>query len=125
MHCTPRSAESLRAWLGAGLALGFGFCSKYTSILLPVGVLIAFASHRALWPRFAEWGPYAACAIAAALFVPVLIWNDQHDWISFTYQIEHGLGSSPESFLRSAWRHEGDLFGGQAALTTPILFVLM
>jgi 4-amino-4-deoxy-L-arabinose transferase-like glycosyltransferase len=125
IQTVPRSRESLRAWVGAGIALGFAFASKYTSIFLPVGVLIAFVSHRALRPRFAEWGPYAACVIATVIFLPVLIWNDQHHWISFTYQIEHGLGSNAGSLLRSAWRHEGDLLGGQAGLATPILFVLI
>ncbi len=124
-----RSRESLRAWCIAGVALGLAFWSKYTSILLPVGVLIAFASHRSLWPRFAEWGPYAACAIATVIFLPVLIWNAQHHWISFAYQIEHGLGSSAgasfKSILLAAWRHEGDLLAGQAGLATPILFVLI
>src|SRR5205814_1359383 len=95
LQAERRSGESLRAWCWAGVALGFAFWSKYTSILLPVGVLIAFISHRALWPRFAEWGPYAACLIANAIFLPVLVWNAQHHWISFTYQIQHGLGSSP------------------------------
>lgn len=124
-----RSSESLRAWCWAGVALGLAFWSKYTSILLPVGVLIAFVSHRSLWPRFTEWGPYAACVIATVIFMPVLIWNARHDWVSFTYQIEHGLGSSSGSSLGSmllaAWRHEGDLLGGQAGLATPILFMLI
>ena len=123
---SPRgSRDSLRAWSWAGVALGFAFWSKYTSILLPAGVLVAFLSHRSLWPRFAEWGPYAACVIATLIFAPVLIWNARHNWISFTYQIEHGLGTSPGSPFWSAWRHEGDLLGGQAGLATPILFVLI
>jgi hypothetical protein len=123
LQATPGSPASFRAWCWAGVALGFAFWSKYTSILLPVGVLIAFVSHRSLWPRFAEWGPYAACLIATVVFLPVLMWNARHDWISFAYQIEHGLGEPMT--LRSAWRHEGDLLGGQAGLATPILFVMI
>src|SRR5207237_5387759 len=53
-----------------------------------------------------------------------------HHMISFTYQLEHGLGGSPAtmsfgSMLLAAWRHEGDLLGGQAGLATPILFALI
>lgn len=118
-----RSQESFRSWCWAGVALGVAFWSKYTSIFLPVGALIAFASHRRLWPRFLEPGPYAAAAIATLIFSPVLMWNARHDWISFVYQLEHGLGA-PITFL-GAWRHEGDLLGGQAGLATPILFVLI
>lgn len=123
MQSERRSPESFKAWCLAGVALGFAFWSKYTSILLPVAVLIAFVSHRQLRPRFAEMGPYAACAIATLIFSPVLIWNSRHDWISFVYQIEHGLGSAIT--LSGAWRHEGDLLGGQLGLATPILFVLI
>lgn len=118
-----RSRESFRAWCLAGVMLGFAFWSKYTSILLPIGVLVAFVSHRALWPRFAEWGPYAAVAIATLIFLPVLMWNARHDWISMRYQLEHGLGAA--TTLRGAWRNEGDLLGGQAGLATPILFVMI
>ncbi|HEY6219232.1 MAG TPA: glycosyltransferase family 39 protein [Gemmatimonadaceae bacterium] len=121
----PRSSESLIAWCAAGVALGCAFSSKYTSIFLPVATLICVASHRSLRSRFTEWGPYAACVIATLVFVPVLVWNSQHQWISFSYQIEHGLGNAPGSFLRTAWRNEGDLIGGQAGLATPILFVLI
>jgi undecaprenyl-diphosphatase len=118
-----RSAESLKNWSWAGVMLGLAFCSKYTSILIPVGVLVAIASHRQLWKRFTEPGPYVACVIATLVFLPVLMWNARHDWISFLYQIEHGLGESIT--LRGAWRHEGDLLGGQAGLATPILFVMI
>jgi 4-amino-4-deoxy-L-arabinose transferase-like glycosyltransferase len=117
------SRASLFAWCLGGVALGLAFWSKYTSILLPMGVLVALVSHRQLWPRFREWGPYAACVIATLIFLPVLMWNARHDWISMAYQIEHGLGEAIT--LRRAWRHEGDLLGGQAGLATPILFVMM
>lgn len=117
------STDSLKSWTWAGVMLGLAFCSKYTSILLPIGVLVAFLSHRQLWPRFAEWGPYVACVVAALIFLPVLMWNSRHGWISFVYQIEHGLGEAIT--LRGAWRYEGDLLGGQAGLATPILFVMI
>src|SRR5207249_3926922 len=51
--------------------------------------------------------------------------NARHDWISFVYQVRHGLSSTQGSALRAAWRHEGDFFGGQAALASPILFIML
>jgi 4-amino-4-deoxy-L-arabinose transferase-like glycosyltransferase len=123
LQAERRTTESLKAWSWAGLMLGLAFWSKYTSILLPVGVLLAVLSHRQLWPRLAEWGPYVACVIATLVFLPVLMWNARHDWISFAYQLEHGLGEPIT--LVGAWRREGDLLGGQAGLATPILFVMI
>jgi hypothetical protein len=36
--------------------------------------------------------PYVAAAIALALFLPVLIWNARHGWISFRFQMGRGGG---------------------------------
>lgn len=132
LYCVVRVLESpvggaaaLRWWIAAGLALGVAFLSKYTAVLLPAGVVLAIASRRSLRARLREPGPYAACALAALLFLPVVVWNARHDWISFAFQLKHGLAAPEGSLLVAAWKHEGDLFGGQAGLVSPILFVLM
>ena len=72
-----------------------------------------------------EPGPYVACVLATLIFIPVLIWNARHEWISFLFQLRHGLGAPQESALKAAWRHEGDLLGGQAGLASPIVFVML
>jgi 4-amino-4-deoxy-L-arabinose transferase-like glycosyltransferase len=119
------SRDSLRWWAATGFALGLAFTSKYTSIFLPIAVLIAVMVRGDLRVRLREAGPYVACVIAAAVFLPVLLWNAKHDWISFLFQIHHGLSAPKGSALLAAWKHEGDFFGGQAALASPILFVMM
>ena len=119
------SRVSLRWWCLAGLGLGVAFTSKYTSIFLPVAVVAAVVFRRELRPRLAELGPWAACAIATLVLLPVLMWNAQHKWISFLFQIKHGLGKPEGSALRAAWRHEGDFWGGQAGLASPILFIML
>lgn len=116
-----RSRDSLRWWAAAGVALGLAFTSKYTSILLPVGVVLAVVAVRTLRPRLREPGPYVACILATLVFAPVLLWNAEHEWRSFTYQIEHGLGRLRGSPLQ----REGELIGAQAGLATPVLFILM
>jgi 4-amino-4-deoxy-L-arabinose transferase-like glycosyltransferase len=119
------SHESLRWWMLTGLALGVAFTSKYTSIFLPVAVVVAVLLRGDLRARLRESGPYVACVIAALVFLPVLIWNARHDWISFVFQVRHGLSAPQGSLLVAAWKHEGDFFGGQAALASPILFIMM
>src|SRR5262249_13112636 len=105
--------------------LGLAFTSKYTSIFLPLAVLAAVLVHPDLRARLREPGPYVACVVATLVFTPVLVWNSQHDWISFRHQIQHGLDAPGGSALRRAWRNEGDFFGGQAALASPILFIML
>ncbi len=117
----PGSRPSFGWWVAAGLALGLAFSSKYTSILLPVGVTIAVATRRGLRARLREAGPYAACLAAIVVFAPVLIWNAHHQWISFTFQLRHGLGGPKGSPLT----RELNLMGGQAGLATPIVLVML
>lgn len=114
------SRAALGWWCAAGVALGVAFCSKYTAVLVPAGVFAALLSRRTLRRRLAEPGPYAAAAIALLLFAPVVAWNAAHDWVSFAFQLRHGLGA-PRG---SATRRELDLLGGQVGLASPIVAVL-
>lgn len=116
-----RSRESLAWWCVAGVALGLSFGSKYTSILVPLGVLAAVILRRELRPRLSEPGPYVACIVATIVFLPVLVWNANHHWVSFAFQLQHGLGAPKGSVLG----RELGLVGGQAGLASPILFVLL
>jgi hypothetical protein len=72
-----------------------------------------------------EPGPYVACVVATIVFLPVLLWNREHGWISFVFQLRHGLAKPEGSALVAAWKHEGDFWGGQAGLASPILFIMM
>jgi 4-amino-4-deoxy-L-arabinose transferase-like glycosyltransferase len=115
-----RSRASFLWWCAAGVALGLAFASKYTSILLPIGLTLAVVLRPSLRARLREPGPYVACLLATLVFLPVLHWNAAHDWISFRFQLQHGLGTPKGSALK----RELDLFGGQLGLVSPILFVL-
>jgi 4-amino-4-deoxy-L-arabinose transferase-like glycosyltransferase len=121
LQSPPRSRASLRWWSLAGIALGLAFASKYTSILLPVSIVVAVIVRPSLRARLREPGPYVACLLATLVFLPVLYWNATHEWISFRFQIQHGLGAPRGSPLQ----RELDLVGGQLALVSPILFALL
>jgi 4-amino-4-deoxy-L-arabinose transferase-like glycosyltransferase len=121
LQASPRSTASLGWWSVAGVCVGLAFASKYTSILLPLSVLAAVLVRPSLRARLREPGPYVACLLATIVFAPVLHWNATHDWISFRFQLEHGLGTPKGSALM----RELDLVGGQLGLVTPVLFVLI
>jgi 4-amino-4-deoxy-L-arabinose transferase-like glycosyltransferase len=121
LHAPPRSRASLGWWSTAGVCVGLAFASKYTSIFLPLSVAAAVFLRPSLRARLREPGPYVACVLATLVFVPVLHWNATHDWISFRFQLEHGLGKPKGSALM----RELDLVGGQLGLVTPILFALI
>jgi 4-amino-4-deoxy-L-arabinose transferase-like glycosyltransferase len=117
-----RSRTSLAWWTLAGAAAGVAMASKYTAILVPAAVFAALAIRDTLRPRLAEPGPYLACAAAALVFLPVLIWNASHEWVSFAFQLRHGLGNRARG---TPIGRELELIGGQAALVSPILFALL
>lgn len=116
-----RSRASLGWWCAAGVTLGIAFCSKYTSVLIPAGVFIALLSRRDLRARLSEPGPYAATVIALLILAPTLIWNASHGWISFAFQLHHGLGQTHGSIIG----RELALVGGQLGLISPIIAVMV
>lgn len=85
-------ARASAQWLLLGLLLGLAGLSKYTAIFaaLPVLACMLAAHGLALLRRL---GPWLALGLALVLVLPVFIWNAQHDWISFAYQLKHGKGS--------------------------------
>ncbi|MDQ3950811.1 MAG: glycosyltransferase family 39 protein, partial [Gemmatimonadota bacterium] len=117
-----RSRASLAWWVVAGAAAGAAMASKYTGILVPVGVFGALVARPGLRPRLAEPGPYIACAVAALVVVPVLAWNAGHDWMSLGFQLRHGLAGRARGTLIG---RELEMIGGQAGLVSPILFALL
>ena len=108
-------------WLVAGVSIGLAMASKYTSVLLPAALVAAFVSHPRLQNEFGKPGPYLAVAVASAVLLPVLWWNATHDWVSFKFQLGHGLGE-PKGGALGAVNREVELIGGQIGLVSPILF---
>ena len=80
------SSEQWRWWIGVGICTGLALLSKYSAVLgiAGAGLYLLTQPGDRRWLLRAE--PYAAALIALALFSPVLIWNAQHDWVSFAFQ---------------------------------------
>lgn len=117
----PRERAAVGWWALGGAGLGLALLSKYTAILLAGGVLIAVLTHRELRRHLAHPGPYVGAAVAAALTIPVLVWNSRHRWVSFAFQLGHGLNADSGSPLRRELTYVGTL----ALLASPILFALL
>lgn len=119
-----------RLWLLFGLFTGLGLLSKYTTVLLPAGVCLAFLFSRRGVPEFRRPWIYASGVLALAVFSPVIWWNSHHHWASFQFQLHHGTGAdqATPNAMTAASRVAlllKDLclyVGGQAVLWTPVLF---
>jgi 4-amino-4-deoxy-L-arabinose transferase-like glycosyltransferase len=117
----PGAWTDLAWWMVAGVGLGLAMASKYTAVLIPAGLAVACAVSSSLRSLYRRPGPYVACVVAAIVFLPVARWNATHDWVSFRFQLHHGLGAGSGS----AVERELALIGGQAGLVSPVLFVLV
>lgn len=118
-----RSWGSFGWWTLAGIALGGAFVAKYTAVLLPMGLVIACLIHPALRRRFTEPGPWWASCLALSLFAPVVVWNAFNDWVSFRFQLGHGLGSGPAR--GTPLSRIAEMLGGQIGLASPIVCALL
>lgn len=105
-------------WLIAGAAGGFALLSKYTTLFLGIGVFVWLicAKDQRYWLR--SFWPYLGATIALVMFSPVLMWNAEHEWISFERQFSRiSQGELTLRFL-------GEFLGAQIVLATPFIFTL-
>ncbi|APW44988.1 hypothetical protein RS694_18740 [Rhodoferax saidenbachensis] len=80
-------------WLLLGLLLGLAGLSKYTAIFAALAVAACLLGAHGVRLLRNPW-PWVAVGVALLLVLPVLVWNAQNQWISFTYQAQHGAGST-------------------------------
>jgi 4-amino-4-deoxy-L-arabinose transferase-like glycosyltransferase len=106
-------------WLAVGVFAGATLLSKYTGLLLGVGILLWLLLDPAMRVWFRRWQLWAAGALALAVFAPVIAWNAAHGWASFAKQ-----GGRAGAGGGDALRFLGELVGGQLGLATPIIFAL-
>jgi hypothetical protein len=106
----------VRWWLAAGAFAGLALLSKFTIVMLAPAVFafMLIPAWRGRWLKSPY--PWAACALALAIFSPVLIWNAEHDWASFRFQSVRAVATH-ELSLRTV----GDFVGLQFFLVGPIL----
>jgi 4-amino-4-deoxy-L-arabinose transferase-like glycosyltransferase len=115
------------AWPLCGAVLGLGMLAKYTMILwLPSAALFLWTTpgyRRLLWSR----GFCLMLAVAALCCLPILIWNAQHDWVTFRHVfglsgLHDATGQRDEP--RIHWLGPLNYLGGQCALLLIYWFVI-
>ena len=105
-------------WLGVGVAVGCALLSKYTALLFGPAIVIWLV----IVPRMRRWllspWPYLGGLVAFAVFAPVILWNADHDWVSFIKQ----FGRARVDGFYAGYILE--LIPTQVAFATPFVFVL-
>lgn len=105
-----------RDYLGLGISLGLGFCSKYVIVLF-VPVMLAYILVEKKWRALDYKKVLGTIAMGFIFSLPVLIWNYQNDFVSFRFQLSHGLESEAYEF-RWTWNY----ILAQILLLFPLVF---
>lgn len=106
-------------WLAVGVFAGAALASKYTALLLGLGILLWLLWEPTARRWFAHWQLWAGGAVALLAFAPVIAWNAAHGWVSFAKQ-----GGRTGASEGRALQYLGELVAGQAGLATPLVFLL-
>lgn len=77
----------------AGVFAGCALLSKYIAVLLLIGILIFIITSKEQRKLLLKKDLYLVILITVLVFSPVIFWNYQHQWVSFLFQLDHGMGS--------------------------------
>ncbi len=107
------------AWIMVGLLEGGALLSKYHAVLLPLCLFcyLLASPGRRFW--LGRIQPYAAGLIALLVFLPNILWNADHNWVSYAFQLSHGGGGHFSIGKLLA------VLGGQMGVWSPVIFGLL
>ncbi|HET7714454.1 MAG TPA: glycosyltransferase family 39 protein [Bauldia sp.] len=106
-------------WVIVGLFAGLGCLSKYSNLFFGLGVLLWLLLDRDARRWFLSPWPYIGAGVALLVFIPVLWWNAEHNWISFAKQF--GRISTDGIELR----YVGEFLAGQVGLLNPLIAIFV
>lgn len=113
------ATQKLGWWLVIGIAAGCALLSKYTALLMIAG--LGVWCILTVLGRFSlkSWKLWGGLFLTILIFLPVIIWNSRHQWISFLKQ----GGRTADWHPSRAVQFLSELMIGQIGLATPILFI--
>ena len=110
-------------WILGGIAMGLSFNSKYTSLLLQLGLIAFLLFSNKYRKLFLSPWLWISLFISVAVTFPVWWWNYQNDFASFAFQSSERTSSitkfeiSPKNFFGA--------IGHQMFLLLPVLFLII
>ncbi|MFQ3573448.1 MAG: glycosyltransferase family 39 protein [Thermodesulfovibrionales bacterium] len=107
-------------WLVLGVIVGLGLLAKYTMLffIFCVAIYLLFSDRRI----FLTKGPYIGLLATLLFFLPVLIFNYRHDWVT----VRHTLGqANVQEGMVLVSRYFFEFLGSQFAVLSGIFAVLM
>jgi len=95
-----RKTDKSKYFYFLGVMGGLALLSKYHAVLLIFAIFLSFLID----DKFRKWMktpyPYVSFIIAILIFIPNLLWNYQHNWVSYIYQFGKSASGFDFSFLK-------------------------
>jgi len=102
----------------AGIFSGGALLSKYTAVLIFPSLFMFLITSKRHWQYLLRKDVYLAFILALLIASPVIIWNYEHGWVSFLFQLHHGMDSTRIFNLDLFFEY----WGSQFLVGGPILF---
>lgn len=109
-------------WAVVGVTLAGTLLMKYFAPFQLAALALGLAVVPGGWRQLKRPGPWLALGILALGTIPILVWNAQNGWVTFTHLKERGG-------LHREWeftlRYLGDFVGAEVGLLNPIWLGMM
>jgi 4-amino-4-deoxy-L-arabinose transferase-like glycosyltransferase len=102
------------------IILGIGILSKYTMVLAGVSAFLYLLFDSKGRSKLLDPMTFLGCFILIGFCLPIIIWNMEHDWISFSFHLKDRHAGNALSFKRVI-----QFLGGQIGVLTPFIFFLL
>ena len=109
-------------WILGGITMGLAFNSKYTALLLQIGIIAFLVFSNKYRKLFLSPWFWISLLLSVAVTFPVWYWNYQNEFASFAFQSSERTSSisefkiSPKNFFGA--------IGHQMFLLLPVLFLI-
>lgn len=105
-------------WILAGIAGGLGMMSKYNMVMLPAGFFLFLLATQQQRHQLKHVFFWAAAAIAALIFLPNILWNASHGFVSFL----HTKDNANLQGISLHFDQMAEFFFAQFGVFGPVLF---
>jgi len=88
LYCMLRllKTDNPRWWIGIGICIGLGMMTKYTMAFLVISIVFVVLTTKLRRQMVSPWF-WIGVLLSILIFLPNLIWQIQHDFISFDFLI--------------------------------------
>jgi 4-amino-4-deoxy-L-arabinose transferase-like glycosyltransferase len=107
-------------WPLTGLLIGLGFLAKYTNAMELLSILLLLAFTRRYRRELLGPGFWSMLIVALLCTIPVILWNQQHAWITLIHLSERGDLNTGFAFHPSAFLQ---FLGKHCLVYSPLIFI--